>query len=187
MMAYSYITRRRESFMKRFALSVALAVSIVAPAGSQQPRQPGATAQLPDSAAAKNQSLEAQIVGLERQSWEAVKNKDYTELGSLMTAGYHEIDMDGRRNKTAALDNARNLTLTNYSMSDVKLSDADSTFLLRCRLCEVAWEMACRFCTGNAVEIAALSRDSPLARCVVFTYHSRNATRDSPARRGRNG
>lgn len=121
-MAYSYITRRRESFMKRFALSVALAVSIVAPAGSQQPRQPGATAQLPDSAAAKNQSLEAQIVGLERQSWEAVKNKDYTELGSLMTAGYHEIDMDGRRNKTAALDNARNLTLTNYSMSDVKLS-----------------------------------------------------------------
>jgi hypothetical protein len=51
-----------------------------------------------------------------------VKNRDYTALGSVMTEDYQEIDMDGRRSKTVALDSARNITLTNYSMSDLKLS-----------------------------------------------------------------
>jgi hypothetical protein len=132
MMTYAYIPHRRESFMKRFALSIAVAVSIAVPAGSQQRQQPAVTGPpiqalpeprgLPGSAATKNQALEARIVALEKLSWEAVKNKDYTALGSLMAEEYCEIDMDGRRAKTVALDNARNIALTNYSMSDVKLS-----------------------------------------------------------------
>src|SRR5262249_16792361 len=103
----------------KLALCIVLTIGIVVPAGSLQPRQLVATASpihpLPESSElsdSKNQTLEARIVDLEKRGWEAVKNKDYAALGGLMTEDYQEIDMDGRRSKAVAVNNARSITLT---------------------------------------------------------------------------
>ncbi len=106
--------------MNKIALSTALLMYIVVPLQSQINKP--ASSPRPRTAAATNQALEAQIVALEKRGWEAIKNKDYANAASLQAEDYQEIDMDGLRNKVQALQYARNLVLTDYAMSDVKLT-----------------------------------------------------------------
>jgi hypothetical protein len=73
-------------------------------------------------AAAGNKALEEKIVALEKQGWEAIKNKDWNGLSSLLTEDFVEVGDMGTRGKSAAMEDLKaNLTLTEYSMQDPKV------------------------------------------------------------------
>jgi hypothetical protein len=66
-------------------------------------------------------TLDAQLVARERAGWVAIEHKDLARLREIMAEEYHEIDMDGYRDKTAALKNIRNMKLSRYTMADVRV------------------------------------------------------------------
>jgi len=71
---------------------------------------------------AVNKALEEKIVALEKQGWEAIKKKDWTALGSLMTEDFVEVGEMGIRGKLEAIQDLKaNLTLTEYAMEQVKV------------------------------------------------------------------
>ena len=72
--------------------------------------------------AAVKKALEEKIVALEKQGWEAIKKKDWTALGSLMTEDFVEVGEMGIRGKLEAIQDLKaNLTLTEYAMEQVKV------------------------------------------------------------------
>jgi hypothetical protein len=74
------------------------------------------------TAAAGNKALEEKIVALEKQGWEAIKNKDWNGLSRLLTEDFVEVGDMGTRGKSAAMEDLKaNLTLTEYSMQDPKV------------------------------------------------------------------
>jgi hypothetical protein len=74
------------------------------------------------TAAPGNKALEEKIVALEKQGWEAIKNKDWNGLSSLLTEDFVEVGEMGIRGKSAAMEDLKaNLTLTEYSMEDAKV------------------------------------------------------------------
>jgi hypothetical protein len=72
--------------------------------------------------AAGSNALEEKIVALEKQGWEAIKNKDWNGLSSLLTEDFVEVGEMGIRGKSAAIEDLKaNLTVTEYSMEDAKV------------------------------------------------------------------
>ena len=71
---------------------------------------------------AVNKALEEKIVAQEKQGWEAIKKKDWTALGSIMTEDFVEVGEMGIRGKSASIEDlTANLTLKEYSMEDAKV------------------------------------------------------------------
>ena len=56
---------------------------------------------------AVNKALEEKIVALEKQGWEAIKKKDWTALGSLMTEDFVDVGEVGIRGRSAAIDDLK--------------------------------------------------------------------------------
>ena len=71
---------------------------------------------------AVNKALEEKIVALEKQGWEAIKKKDWTALGSVMTEDFVKVGEMGIRGRSAAIEDLKaNLTLTEYGMEEVNV------------------------------------------------------------------
>src|SRR5690349_2985027 len=100
---------RSASNMRYFGLCTAVLICTLVPTMSQTNRP-----QQQRTEAARKRDLEAQLVALERQSFEAIKNKDYTLLGSLMAEDAMVMDVSGLSNKAQALSNIRDLELTDF-------------------------------------------------------------------------
>ncbi len=69
-----------------------------------------------------NKALEEKIVALEKQGWEAIKEKDWNGLSKLMAEDFVEVGDMGIRGKAAAIEDLKaNFGLTEHSMKDAKV------------------------------------------------------------------
>ena len=66
-------------------------------------------------------TVSRQVINLEKLAWELAKKKDRGSLGKLLSEDYTEIIDDGVFDKAHLLAYLNDVTLTRYSLSDVKV------------------------------------------------------------------
>jgi hypothetical protein len=70
---------------------------------------------------ASSDTLSRQVVNLERLAWEMARKKDRDSLGKLLSEDYTEIIDDGVFDKAHLLAYLKDVTLTRYSLTHVKV------------------------------------------------------------------
>ena len=103
----------------KLAPSAALLVLLAALATSS------ALAQKPAAkpAAKSGSSLQATLEKLEKDGWDAFKNKDKKAYSALCTPDYTAVFADGSvHDLNGALESMKDLTLNRYTLSDLKLT-----------------------------------------------------------------
>jgi len=66
---------------------------------------------------------QTQVIGLEKQLWEAWAHSDNNALEKLWASDYQEIDGDGLRNKQLALAANVGDTITEYTLKSMKVTN----------------------------------------------------------------
>ena len=100
--------------MKQLFLIALLTVSITATSIAQTGKK---------QVAAANKPTEEMLISYEKQSWEAVKRKDYKTFESFLADDFYDIFANGQVvTKSELLQNyIRGVELTDYSLSDFKV------------------------------------------------------------------
>jgi len=73
---------------------------------------------------------EADIQAKETAAWEAVKQKDYDSFAKLMADDYLEVEDDGVHDKAASVQSVKDFDLSDYTLSDWKLTPIDPNTVL---------------------------------------------------------
>lgn len=116
--------------MKKLIFLAALLV-VVAAACSTEPPPSNAPATNANSATtAKTTVNEADAIAREKATWEALKRKDTAAFANMLASDYLEIGGDGVFTKDGIVAYAKDLTITDYSMSDVKVKPIDKDALI---------------------------------------------------------
>jgi hypothetical protein len=104
----------------------------VAAACSTEPPPPGnAPATNANSATAGKATVnEVDAIAREKATWEALKKKDTAAFASMLASDYLEVGGDGVFTKDGIVAYIKDLTITDYSMSDVKVKPIDKDALV---------------------------------------------------------
>jgi hypothetical protein len=91
-------------------LTVSMTVSLIAQTGNKQ-------------VATDSKSIEEMLIAYEKQSWEAVKRKDYKTFESFLADDFYDIFANGKGvTKSELLQNyIRGVNLIDYSLNDFKV------------------------------------------------------------------
>ncbi len=74
------------------------------------------------SAASSKKTDDEKIIDLEKQGWEAIKNKDWNAFGSLLSEDFVNVDDDGiTTGRSEVVKLTSNLNLTDYSLEESKV------------------------------------------------------------------
>jgi hypothetical protein len=73
---------------------------------------------------------EADIRAKETAAWEAVKKKDWDAFTKLMADDYIEVENDGVHDKAASVQMAKDFDLSDYTLSDWKMTSIDPNSVL---------------------------------------------------------
>jgi len=73
---------------------------------------------------------EADIKAKETAAWEAVKKKDWDAFTKLMADDYFEVENDGVHDKAASVQSAKDFDLSDYTLSDWKMTSIDANSVL---------------------------------------------------------
>jgi hypothetical protein len=73
---------------------------------------------------------EADIRAKETAAWEAVKKKDWDAFAKLMADDYFEVEDDGVHDKAASVQLVKDFDLSDYTLSDWKMTSIDANAVL---------------------------------------------------------
>src|SRR5712692_7043803 len=102
--------------MKRILVLVCFLIA--AAACATQPSGNKDTTVNANKAAESKPPSEAEIVAIEKKSWDLIKKKDYDALGKLLASDFIEIEDEGVYDKALSL-----ASLKDYELSDVTFSN----------------------------------------------------------------
>lgn len=111
--------------MKKFQLCMLafLALFLTASSGSAQTGQNKQNQGKSSQAASKGKSsLEETIISMERRAWDAVKARDTKAFSDLFAADGVMVDAGGMTTRTAFFQSLPDLTITDYTLSDLKVT-----------------------------------------------------------------
>ncbi|HEV7395100.1 MAG TPA: nuclear transport factor 2 family protein [Pyrinomonadaceae bacterium] len=117
--------------MKKLISLLGLLVVVAAACTTEPPASNAPATNANSVTAGKNTAVsEADAIAREKATWEALKKKDTDAFASLLATEYLEIGGDGVFNKEGIVAYMKDLNLTDYSMSDVKMRQIDKDALL---------------------------------------------------------
>jgi len=73
---------------------------------------------------------EADIQAKETAAWEAVKQKDWDGFGKMLADDYLEVVDEGVHDKTASIQSVKDIDLSDYTLSDWKMTPIDPNTVL---------------------------------------------------------
>jgi hypothetical protein len=115
--------------MKRrlpFTVAILLtSVSLCFAQAQQENTKPASTRSNESSSA--NKALEEKVVALERQTWEAIKKKDWEALSSLLAEDLRVVSDTGVAEKSEVIEELKtNYTLMDYTLQEVRVVELSS-------------------------------------------------------------
>ncbi len=121
--------------MKRFQLCMLsvvvlfLMVSSGSAQSGQNKQNQGKSSQAASANSGKS-SLEETIISMERRAWEAVKARDTKTFSELFAADGLLVDAGGMTTRPAFFQSLPDLTITDYKLSDLKVTMIDKNTAL---------------------------------------------------------
>jgi uncharacterized protein (TIGR02246 family) len=123
-----------EMLMKKFQFCMLVAVLLLlsASAGHAQNNQKQGNSSRPMSAMKGKDSLQEAITGMERRAWEAVKARDTKAFSDIFAADGMMTDGSGIVTRAGFLQTLSDLTISEYTLSDIKVMmiDKDSALII---------------------------------------------------------
>jgi hypothetical protein len=66
----------------------------------------------------------------ERRMWEAIKAKNWTAVDAMIAPGFQSAHEDGARDKAGEMTLMRALDITDYTITDVKVTDSGTDLMI---------------------------------------------------------